>query len=62
MKLIVICAWCGKFIRFKDAKLNRPPKNPITHGICPDCKQILEKETEKVKGGDYETQYQTSIG
>ena len=61
MKLMVICAWCGKFIRFKDAKLKRPPKNPISHGICPDCMQIFEEETETIKGEDYETQYQTGI-
>ena len=62
MKLMVICARCGIFIRFKDAKLNRPPKNPISHGICADCNQISENETVKTEGEDYETQYQTGIG
>ena len=44
MKLIVICAWCGKSIRFKDAPGDKPPKIPITHGICADCKEKVEAE------------------
>ena len=62
MKLIVICAWCRKFIRFKDAQTDRPLKDPISHGICPDCKENLEQEIQSIKGGYYETQCQTSIG
>ena len=44
MKLIVICAWCGKFIRFKDAPGDKLPKIPISHGTCPECKEELETE------------------
>ena len=44
MKLIAICAWCGQFIRFKDFTGDRPPKNPITHGICAECERKLENE------------------
>jgi len=45
MKLIVICAWCGKFIRFKDVPGDTPPRLPISHGICAECKEKLEAET-----------------
>lgn len=62
MQLIVICAWCGKFIRFKDAQTDTPPKDPVTHGICPDCKDNLEQEIQDTKGENYETQYQTGTG
>ena len=73
MKLIIICAWCGKFIRFKGVPGDIPPKNPISHGICPNCKIRLYKETENIlkeqgeelcqkKGEDYETHNQTDIG
>lgn len=59
MQLMVICSYCGKFIRFKDTGTKIIPKIPITHGICDDCKKIVEKEIEDIKGDDYETQYQT---
>ena len=62
MKLIVICFWCGKFIRFKKWHGDKPPKLPITHGICPDCKKIVEEEIEDIKGGYHERERQTSIG
>ena len=73
MKLIVICAWCGKFIRFKDAPGDEPPKLPISHSICPECALNLEEETaqltekhrrinRKIKGGDHERQRETGIG
>jgi len=29
----VICAWCGKFIRWEET--------PNSHGICSDCKMRL---------------------
>jgi integrase len=44
MKLMVICAWCWQFIGFKELSANRPPKNPITHGIYAGCKRELENE------------------
>lgn len=55
MKLIVICAWCDKFIGFKDAQTDTPPKNPISHGMCADCRDKLEEEISNIKGGNYET-------
>lgn len=72
MKLIVICAWCGKFIRFKDSPGDTPPKDPISHGICPECKRKLEDETEEIlgekqehifkrRGGRHEPKCQTGI-
>jgi len=44
MKLIVICAWCGKFLRVKEAPGDQPLKHPISHGICEDCKRKLDAE------------------
>jgi hypothetical protein len=44
MKLMVICAWCRQFIRFKDSLGDIPPKNPISHGICDECKRTLENQ------------------
>ena len=69
MKLIVICAWCGQFIRLKDHPGDIPPKNPITHGICAKCKRVLENETAEADtereepicqegGGHHDTQHQ----
>ena len=49
MKFIVICAWCRKFIRFKDAPGNTFPKNPVSHGICEDCKRKLDAEWATLK-------------
>jgi hypothetical protein len=47
MKLMVICAWCRQFIGFKDLPGDHPPKNPITHGICAECKRNLENEIQR---------------
>ena len=44
MRLIVICAWCGKFIRLKAAPGDEPPKKPVSHGICEDCKRKLDAD------------------
>jgi len=48
--MIVFCAWCGKFIRFKDAPGAEPRKSPISHGICPDCREKLYAETASLVG------------
>ena len=45
MKLIVICAWCERFLGLKDAPGDQPAKSPISHGICPECKRKVEAET-----------------
>ena len=34
----VICAWCGKVLQEGD--------EPISHGICPECKEKLLKEVK----------------
>ena len=62
MQLIVICAWYGKFIRFKKWQGDKPPVLPVSHSICPACKGELDEEINNIKGGDHETQYQTGIG
>jgi hypothetical protein len=54
MKFIVICAWCGKFIRFKDAPGDDAPKLPISHGICPDCKEKLEAEIGSINCANHQ--------
>lgn len=62
MKLIVICAWCGKFLEFKDIPGEKPPSLPVSHGICPACKDKLYEEINNITGGDHEREYQASIG
>lgn len=61
MQLMVICSWCGKFMRFKGAGTTVIPKNPITHSICQVCKIKLDEETNNIEGGNYERERQTSI-
>ena len=62
MQLIVICAWCKKFMGFKEWEGSNPPKLPVSHSICPDCKRAFDDEVNKIKGGDHERKCQTSIG
>lgn len=31
--LIIVCAWCGKYLGEKDGD----GQTGITHGICPEC-------------------------
>ena len=49
MKLIVICAWCDTFMRFKDFPGDKPPNLPISNSICEECKKDLEAEVENYK-------------
>ena len=36
---LIICAWCGKPLRWKAWADNDPlsPDGQTSHGICPDC-------------------------
>ena len=61
MQLIVICAWCQKYLGFTKWKGSTPPKFPVSHGICPDCQKGVEEEINNIKGGDHERERQTSI-
>ena len=47
MKLIVICAWCGGFIRLKNSQQEAPLKHPISYGICRECKEEVMMELEE---------------
>ena len=62
MQLSVICAWCRKFMYYKDSQGSAPPTHPISHSICPECKKIVDEEIKSKKGGDHERQCQASIG
>lgn len=35
-ELLTLCAWCGVVIR--------PGKMPVSHGVCRECADRLEKE------------------
>ena len=59
MQLMVICSWCGKFMRFKDAGTQVIPKVPITHSICPVCKIKVDEEINNIEGGNYERECKT---
>ena len=62
MKILVLCSWCNTFLKFKDFPGDKPPKLPISHGICPGCKLNVDEEIKNLKGGHYETQYQRGTG
>ena len=49
MYLKVICSWCGKFIRFKEAPGDEQHNQPITHSICPKCKEKLDVEIGSIE-------------
>lgn len=42
----VVCAWCKKTIRDDE---NVKPDDPVSHGICVECKRKIEKEFESIK-------------
>jgi len=44
--LKIVCAWCGRFMRFKEIPESDEPRLPISHSICPVCKESLEREIE----------------
>jgi hypothetical protein len=48
MYLKVICAWCGRFMGVKEVENTDKPILPITHSICPECRQKLEEEAEQL--------------
>lgn len=60
MRLIVICAWCKKFMRFKQWEGDEPPKLPVSHSICPVCKIKVDEKINNIEGGNYERECQTS--
>ena len=41
MKLKRICAWCGKFLGWKDCEIPPNSTDRITHGICKACSETL---------------------
>lgn len=44
-RIIVICAWCGKYLRSVDA---RGAEGGVSHGICTKCaKKEMEKEDKQ---------------
>ncbi len=62
MRLMVVCSYCKRFIRFKDAETNVIPKIPISHGICTDCLKLAEEEINNIKGGNNESERQACFG
>jgi hypothetical protein len=46
VNLKIICAWCGRFMRFNGIPESDEPRLPISHSICPACKKNLEREIE----------------
>jgi len=41
MDLKMVCSWCGKTMR------EGTPGAPVSHGICPECKEKLEAQLKK---------------
>lgn len=38
-KLIAVCAWCGKLLRWCRAEQTHDDELVVTHGICDPCQQ-----------------------
>ena len=52
MPIQIICAWCRKEMEKKGGDA----PYPISHSICPDCKQKIRAEIENnLKSDDSET-------
>ncbi len=55
--LICICAWCKKFMGFRRMKITYFLRTIFTlkfrrllsHGICPQCSEIQNKEIDEYK-------------
>ncbi len=62
MQITVICAWCKKFMYYKDSEGSDPSAYPISHSICPECKKIVDEEIKRIKGGNHEREHQAYIG
>jgi len=46
-----ICAWCGKFLGFKEVA-SVPgfiSCEPISHGLCKKCQGKIEKEMTEIR-------------
>ncbi len=44
-KLIVMCAWCGRYIGEKDGG----GTSGVSHGICEDCAEAENRRAEKAR-------------
>ena len=42
-----ICAWCGRYLGFKECQCSGPTsiEEPVSHSICPEC---LEKALAEI--------------
>lgn len=43
-RLKTICAWCGRILK-------EGPADPVSHGICPECRAKIWTEFLAGKGG-----------
>ena len=43
--MIVICAWCKKFIREKEPKEDKS----VSHSCCEECKKKVDEQIKKQK-------------
>ena len=41
-----VCSWCGKRFQIKKWKVEEGKATRITHGICPECAEKLQDETD----------------
>jgi len=48
MQLKVVCAWCGKVMNIREIPDEDMPPLPITHSICPTCREALDEENERI--------------
>jgi uncharacterized CHY-type Zn-finger protein len=43
-EILIICAWCKKYLGKKEVIINTTFKGAPTHGICEKCKDKFEKD------------------
>jgi len=44
MSIVIICAWCSKYMETKEGEAPRP----ISHSICPDCEKKVLAEINSI--------------
>jgi len=53
-KIKIECAWCGKFIKYKECQPQQDGET--SHGICKEC---FEKEVKEIKCRSDDTQFKS---
>ena len=54
MLIRIVCAWCGRFIGFKEDENPNSVNNEerISHGICKECRDKALSEIDSIQTND----------